>query len=392
MHNASELLNARKARKLTQAQLAELLGTTRQTVAQWETGRKEPDEETMKQLVEILGLDTFAVAAKEPVSPKKFWLSMALAFVCGLLVASLLFYVLIPALTASPKADLANISSWEWYQTPIENVPGKPYLKLEPIASTVKLTHSTDASSEFEFFWRYGYTLQEMNGIPFTVTRIEDNRFNAQKERTDVFELPIESLIAGWGTVNLSANAFKRAVRIMPAHNESIGLGIAVYITDASGEEMVFPCYIELSQEVEERLAYTATAFENDTFENNGAALLAVEPQENPVPLGDDPKFVDGRGWNYTLIMKNITENDLQLKEIVQLFFMPDGKESIREIYPEAQINEWLPSLTLAPGAEQDFRMGADLQDFGYSGLSVFFEDAQGNPYESRALFTLQQE
>lgn len=44
----------RKARKLTQAQLAEMLGITDRAVSKWETGRSLPDASIMLALCDII--------------------------------------------------------------------------------------------------------------------------------------------------------------------------------------------------------------------------------------------------------------------------------------------------------------------------------------------------
>ena len=397
------LFEARTAQKLTQEQLAKMLGTTRQTVAQWETGRKHPDEETMKSLTEILKIDSNysqklqqETAIPSPsIFSRNHLFSLCCAFVGGIIVASLFFCLIFPALTkpiTTHTSESANPSSWEWYQTPAENIAEKPYLEIEPLRKPVKLTHSTDKNRENEFYWTVGYSIQEINGKPFTITKIIDSRFNAKKEIMSTFENTAEFLSEGWETTHLSAYDFKRVVRNLPVNNEYIGIGIAIYVTDDTGAEMIFPCYIELSQEIEERLAYTTTAFENDIFENDGASLLVVEAVENPVPLIDIEEFAVGKGWIFTFVMKNQTEADIHIKELTEIFFRSDGKETIRETHPEERIAEWLPSLTIAPNSEMELGTRMDFQKTSYMGFCVFFEDAEGNEYESRVLFTLMQE
>lgn len=46
----------RKAKKLTQDQLAEQLHVTRQAVSNWEIGKTQPDVETLTKLAEIFGV------------------------------------------------------------------------------------------------------------------------------------------------------------------------------------------------------------------------------------------------------------------------------------------------------------------------------------------------
>ena len=51
------LKQLRTARGLTQAEVAQRLGVTRQTISSYESGRTMPDLETLKRLTDILGCD-----------------------------------------------------------------------------------------------------------------------------------------------------------------------------------------------------------------------------------------------------------------------------------------------------------------------------------------------
>lgn len=53
---AANLRAARKAAGLTQVALAELLGTTQQAVAKWESGKGVPRDESRWRLAEALGV------------------------------------------------------------------------------------------------------------------------------------------------------------------------------------------------------------------------------------------------------------------------------------------------------------------------------------------------
>ena len=70
---AKNLKELRMAAGLTQDQLAETLHVTRQAVSSWETGRSEPDLDTLAALAEALGADPAELiyGRKEPDYPKK---------------------------------------------------------------------------------------------------------------------------------------------------------------------------------------------------------------------------------------------------------------------------------------------------------------------------------
>ena len=58
MSNVGNIIKEERLRKgYTQDQLAEELHVTRQAVSSWETGRSEPDLETLKLLSDMLELD-----------------------------------------------------------------------------------------------------------------------------------------------------------------------------------------------------------------------------------------------------------------------------------------------------------------------------------------------
>lgn len=52
---AERLKQARKAKKLSQAEVSRQLGVTQQAVGKWETGRSTPDPQTVARLAEMLG-------------------------------------------------------------------------------------------------------------------------------------------------------------------------------------------------------------------------------------------------------------------------------------------------------------------------------------------------
>jgi len=62
----SPLKAARKARKLTQLKVAELIGVTSSSVTQWETGKTVPTDENLLRLAEVYGLTVEEIAAMLP--------------------------------------------------------------------------------------------------------------------------------------------------------------------------------------------------------------------------------------------------------------------------------------------------------------------------------------
>ena len=60
------LVQMRKLRRLTQEDVAEKVGVTRQAVAKWEAGETVPDLDKCKMLAEILGVSLDDLANYEP--------------------------------------------------------------------------------------------------------------------------------------------------------------------------------------------------------------------------------------------------------------------------------------------------------------------------------------
>ena len=60
------LVQMRKLRRLTQEDIAEKVGVTRQAVAKWEAGETVPDLDKCKMLAEILGVSLEDIANYEP--------------------------------------------------------------------------------------------------------------------------------------------------------------------------------------------------------------------------------------------------------------------------------------------------------------------------------------
>ena len=66
------ILDCRKAKKLTQSQLAEKLGVTDKSISNWENGRNMPDLSLFKPLCEILDISINDLISGEKVSEDKY--------------------------------------------------------------------------------------------------------------------------------------------------------------------------------------------------------------------------------------------------------------------------------------------------------------------------------
>lgn len=185
------ITEARKALGMTQEQVAEAMNVSRQTVSHWEKGRIQPDEATAKRLFALLNITPDEPAQGKPAD--NAWKLIAMFF-CGVLATVLVIYGIVPMFTrdAQPAADILSDEAFidaqhsllpadypsEWYQKTADNVEGKAYVKLTALQSPVKLTAVEDAPLPYE--WNIVFTFEEVNGIPFTVTRMTEVFFDSE--------------------------------------------------------------------------------------------------------------------------------------------------------------------------------------------------------------------
>lgn len=62
---SEQLKIARKQKSLSQAALGKLLGVQAQTIGRWETGKSEPNLETINKLCEILNIPLYSLISKD---------------------------------------------------------------------------------------------------------------------------------------------------------------------------------------------------------------------------------------------------------------------------------------------------------------------------------------
>ena len=60
-----KLKAARKQKCLSQAALGKLIGVRTQTISNWETGKSEPNLETINKLCEILNIPLYSLISKD---------------------------------------------------------------------------------------------------------------------------------------------------------------------------------------------------------------------------------------------------------------------------------------------------------------------------------------
>lgn len=69
MASENRIAEMRKIRGLSQAKLAKLLGVAQNTVSNWENGTREPDNETLKKISQLLGCTVDYLLCLDSVNP-----------------------------------------------------------------------------------------------------------------------------------------------------------------------------------------------------------------------------------------------------------------------------------------------------------------------------------
>ena len=127
---------ARKDKKLTQDQVAQALGVSRQLVSHWENGRVEPTQEQREAICKLLDIP---MDAPKPTPLHKRILAAAalIAFVAILVMAVYPIYksrragTTAEAAVQETQAPQGERYSWEWFQQPdAQPQEGQAYVEL----------------------------------------------------------------------------------------------------------------------------------------------------------------------------------------------------------------------------------------------------------------------
>jgi len=277
----TQLAAARKKKRLTQEQLAELMNVSRPTVSRWENGHILPDIETVKRLMSLLEYDFIAgrtltdtppailpqpelppaPEAKEPSeitdpasgeenkektpAPRKRRapLLIAAALIALCLLLALLF-------SSSPDLPTPEPYSLAWFeQEQKNNVPGQAFREIKPLVNPLKAVRRDQFQNGVG--WLFEFSIEEKNGVMLTVDSCSITLFHESgASRTDVCAQ--EAILRTFGskcTAYPNAHyAFSGGFPRQPLQ----GLGLVVSGTDAHGNTLSFRGFLELSQEIDE--------------------------------------------------------------------------------------------------------------------------------------------
>lgn len=257
-----QISSARKARSMTQEQLAAAMNVSRQTVSHWENGRVQPDEEAMQRLAELL-------AAQEPFAPAAASVSKAnpakpflLGFICGVLVTLLAVFAFshirpaAPASEAKPastqKTDMPSAPKADSRYTPAfyqqENVreEGKAHLVFSLVKDPITVI---ERDREPSVGWEVDYRFQEVNDVSFTITAFTEVYFTADGEITYSGTFKGEELSIPFDDVNMPAGSRIRYSVFKPVDATTLYCALIEGV-DGNGNERQFRYAIPLSQEI----------------------------------------------------------------------------------------------------------------------------------------------
>lgn len=270
-----QIRNARKAKGMTQDALAEAMNVSRQAVSHWETDRTMPDAETLIRLSKILEYNfetdgaiqrsagssedkqedveklspnpaamVKPVAEVRPHHHKVRYLMGAAALIAIIFLA---YFLLVPALTNKTTAKERAYKSpadgetyaIERFQQEAKNEAGKAYLRVEP---SLTVSHGENYD-----YWMYDVAYHEMNGVAFSIDRIEQVIFAKEKENVeqiitaaDMRAYGLDTDIHAYGDWNYQGG--------LPVQDTVMGVGVLLRGTDENGAALAFTAYIPLTE------------------------------------------------------------------------------------------------------------------------------------------------
>lgn len=263
---------------------------------------------------------------------------------------------------------------------------GKAYVKLTALQSPVKLTAIEDAPQPYA--WNIVFTFEEVNGIPFTVTRMTEVFFDGSGNIIDPWVMGSDEF-AGFFQESTLVPGKTYGYNLNRLISTDVAYGVAMEGVDEKGNELAFSLYIPLSQEVEKTL--TPADFAQVTQEE-GKAFISMTAEADPVPLVEDSFFDGNQGWYYAVNMQNETDIPFTPDGLTLALFDGEKMSSVINM-PGAQVQEWLGCESFVKGESSImYRDAARKHDVTHVGLRLTGKDANGSELAFAVLIELAQE
>jgi len=256
MSFAEKLIAARKAQGMTQAQLAAVMHIDRSAVSHWERGRSQPGLDTIRQLEQVLNAHLLSEEAlftespaeteREAASPeapaeaaprrrisRRGWIAIAAGAALLLALAVILILTLTRRQTRYTDKN-GQVYTVAQYQQEAANDPAGAFLRID---KTLKTAEHGNAS-----FYMYRFDLYEMNGVGFTIDRLENAIFADNRQAVvylysgdELAAIGLDPAIAPSGSW-----AFEGGLPVQPL----VGIGMQVTGTDAGGAQRTFTAWM----------------------------------------------------------------------------------------------------------------------------------------------------
>ena len=235
------LRDARQRSGLSQDQVAKLMHVTRQTISNWETGRTEPDIDSLRSLSayidmdDMLGRDDAALHASNEGAGRYAHRGRRLLCVLaliGLMIAAA--FLLRPG-----RAVDLSISD---YGQAEQAVPGQAHLNL---FSRENPLYCAPTQSGAQSYWYYRVFMREDNGVGFSVESVlmvyhERNGGN----RAD--ELYSTANSDRYGNMDIGEYSIRILSGSIAYNPDYEGVGFLINGTDANGHALSFKYYLAL--------------------------------------------------------------------------------------------------------------------------------------------------
>ena len=260
-----KIRQARRAKGLTQEQLADAMHVSRQTISHWENNRTLPDYLLLCELAKTLETDVIAFLqelpagqdeaepeaaeappAAEETLPDPAPVKRRLSLRQMLLIAAALLALLVGAgtvacLRAQPEPSIYT-AAWFMEQPPAaESVA---FLHTYSPESPIRARHRRpDATPMYQF----SIYIREENGVGCTMDSITLVYFCGDRVMLVDALAPEDFIKLGLVTPYLAGNHIRRISMGMPA-GEDTGIGIHITATDDNGNTLESRCYLPLEK------------------------------------------------------------------------------------------------------------------------------------------------
>ena len=241
------LREARQKQGLTQNQLADLLHVTRQTISNWETGRTEPDIDSLRALSELLDMGDVLARESAPAAPAEGANQSAsgvkprggrgAVFLTVIALTALIVFIVF-ALRPSRAVNLTK----EDYAAPAALVPGQAYLRIE---SRENPLYCAQVDAGIEPYWYYRLFITEENGVGFTIGTIRMVYYdkNGGNRIEELYNRDYPKRVSFMFIGGHFARTFGDTIAYDPDYE---GVGFLIDGTDENGHALNFRYYLEL--------------------------------------------------------------------------------------------------------------------------------------------------